>query len=201
MFFTNVAAVTAVVLGLAHADIEVDARFYRTQPGHVACGGGDVGESCTNLDENTCCQASGGGTVGWDTADFYLNAHGMGPRIAGTFYSRQNTDDCGVSLCTKLDEAECCQPELLNALQGGKYIDRNDVVTHGTQINLGDGTHKGCVETDSYVHKAFSGHVYYVKKSNASTSTPIESLWSLGEYDLLKEFIIRHANLVREEQT
>ncbi|MCJ1261068.1 hypothetical protein MMC22_000932 [Lobaria immixta] len=101
---------------------------------------------------------------------------------------------------TTWTQLNAVSPELLNALSGGKYVDRNDHVTHGAQISLDDGTHKGCVETDSYVYKAFNGHVYYVKKSNASTSTPIESLWSLGEYDLLKEFIIRHADLVREEQ-
>ncbi|KAI3545704.1 hypothetical protein CABS01_14084 [Colletotrichum abscissum] len=175
MFFTNVVTVTAIVLGLAHAQIEVDARFYRT--------------------------ASDSGAVGWDTADFYLNAHGMGPRITGTFYSRKNTNDCSVPLCTNLDAAQCCQPELLNALSGGKYIDRNDDITYSKQISLNAGTHKGCVETDSYVYKAFNGHVYYVKKSNASLSTSIESLWSLREYDLLKEFIIRHADLIREERT
>lgn len=96
--FTTLAAFGYLASVLAQ--IEIDARFYDNNSTDDGCD--DYATGCTDLAENSCCGVSQGGTMLYDSGDFYNTASGMGTTIEGSFFSRQNDNDCAVNICNNM---------------------------------------------------------------------------------------------------
>ncbi|KAF2720718.1 hypothetical protein K431DRAFT_313194 [Polychaeton citri CBS 116435] len=172
----------------ALAQVEIDARFYNEE------GCDNFATGCTDLAENSCCGVSQGGTVLYDSGDFYNTASGMGVTIKGTFFSRQESqpnNDCAIVVCGNIDAGECCNADI--TLSGASY--NRPTSKRGNPVSRRAATR---VAPDSYmwVEKEQS---YYISMGNETKSAAIEAMRQLRDFTNMASFMKTHADVVKSE--